>query len=63
MTSKRILFQFFRDPADSDKGHEGGGMAEAGGQKEEEKGIGQISVKIIFYCFLHAFNPVQSNSS
>ena len=38
MTSKRILFQFFRDQADSDKGHEGGGTAEAGGQKEEEKG-------------------------
>ena len=38
MTSKRILFQFFRDQADSDKGHEGSGMAEAGGQKEEEKG-------------------------
>ena len=30
--------EFFRDQADSDKGHEGGGMAEAGGQKEEEKG-------------------------
>ena len=38
MTSKRILFQFFRDQADSDKGHEGGGVAEARGQKEEEKG-------------------------
>ena len=38
MTSKRILFQFFRDQADSDKGHEGGGMATAGGQKDEEKG-------------------------
>ena len=38
MTSKRILFQFFRDQADSDKGCEGGGMAEAEGQKEEEKG-------------------------
>ena len=37
MTSKRILFQFFRDQADSDKGHEGGGVAEAG-QKKEEKG-------------------------
>ena len=37
MTSKRILFQFFRDQAESEKGHEGGGMAEAG-QKEEEKG-------------------------
>ena len=38
MTSKGILFQFFRDQADSDKGLEGGGMAEAGGQEEEEKG-------------------------
>ena len=38
MTSKHILFQFFRDQADSDKGHEGGSMAKAGGQKEEEKG-------------------------
>ena len=63
MTSKRILFQFFRDQADSDKGCEGGGMAEAGGQKEEEKGVGQISVKIILTAFLHAFNPVQSSSS
>ena len=38
MTSKHILFQFFRDQTDSEKGCEGGGMAEAGGQKEEEKG-------------------------
>ena len=38
MTLKRILFQFFRDQADSEKGCEGGGMAEARGQKEEEKG-------------------------
>ena len=38
MTSKRILFQFFRDQADSEKGREGGGVAEAGGQKEEGKG-------------------------
>ena len=37
MTSKRILFQFFRDQADSEKGREGGGMTEAGGHKEEEK--------------------------
>ena len=35
MTSKRILFQIFRDQADSEKGHEGGGVAEAG-QKEEK---------------------------
>ena len=32
-----FLFQFFRDQAESEKGHEGGGVAEAG-QKEEEKG-------------------------
>ena len=38
MTSKRILFQFFRDQVDSEKGHEVGGMAEAEGQNEEEKG-------------------------
>ena len=37
MTSKRILFQFFRDQDDSEKGREGGGMVKAG-QKEEEKG-------------------------
>ena len=37
MTSKRIIFQFFRDQADSDKGREGG-MVKAGGRKEEEKG-------------------------
>ena len=39
MSSKRILFQFFKDQAESDteKGCEGGGMAEAG-QEEEEKG-------------------------
>ena len=36
MTLKHILFQFFRDQADSEKGREGGGMAKAG-QKEEEK--------------------------
>ena len=36
MISKRILFQFFRDQADSDKGREGGDVAEAGGQKEEK---------------------------
>ena len=33
-----FLFQFFRDQAESEKGREGGGMAEAGGQEEEEKG-------------------------
>ena len=39
MSLKHILFQFFRDQADSEseKGREGGGMDEAG-QKEEEKG-------------------------
>ena len=39
MSSKCILFQFFRDQAESDseKGHEGGGVAKAG-QKEEEEG-------------------------
>ena len=37
MTLKHILFQIFRDQAESEKGHEGGGMAEAG-QKGEEKG-------------------------
>ena len=37
MTLKRILFQFFRDQAESENGYEGGGMAKAG-QKEEEKG-------------------------
>ena len=41
MTSKRIsfpIFQFFRDQAESEKGHEGAGVAKAGGQEEEEKG-------------------------
>ena len=37
MSSKRILFQFFRDQAEIEQGREGGGVAEAG-QKEEEKG-------------------------
>ena len=37
MSSKCILFQFFRDQAESEQGCEGGGVAEAG-QKEEEKG-------------------------
>ena len=31
-----FLFQFFRDQAESEKGHEGGGMAEAGGQQEKK---------------------------
>ena len=33
-----FLFQFFRDQAESEKGHEGRGVAKAGGQQEEEKG-------------------------
>ena len=39
MSSKCILFKFFRDQveSDSEKGHEGGGIAKAG-DKEEEKG-------------------------
>ena len=36
MTSKRILFQFFRDQAESEKGCEGGGVAEDAGGKEEK---------------------------
>ena len=36
MTSKSFLFQFFRDQAESEKGREGGGMAEARGQQEEK---------------------------
>ena len=38
MTPKCISFKFFRDQAESEKGREGGGMAKAGGQQEEEKG-------------------------
>ena len=39
MSLKHILFQFFRDQAESnnEKGHEGDGVADAW-QKEEEKG-------------------------
>ena len=42
MSSKRILFQFFRDQAESDseKGREGGGMAEAGQKEDKKKGVG-----------------------
>ena len=36
MTSKCILFQFFRDQAESEKGHKGGGVAEDAGGKEEK---------------------------
>ena len=55
MTSKHILFQFFRDQADSDKGH--GRRTEGGGEE-----VGQISVKIILTAFcmhLTLFNQVQ----
>ena len=63
MSSKRILFQFFRDQAESvsEKGHEGGGMAEAG-QGGGGEGVGHISVKIILTAFcmhLTLFNQVQ----
>ena len=39
MSLKHILFQFFRDQAESksEQGHKGGDVA-MGGQKEEEKG-------------------------
>ena len=37
MSSKLILFQFFRDQTESEQGCEGGSVAKAG-QKEEEKG-------------------------
>ena len=59
MISKRILFQFFRDQAESEQGHEGGGVAKAGEIGGE--GIGHISVKIKLTAFLYAFNPVQSS--
>ena len=36
MISKRILFQLFRDQAESEQGHEGGGVAEDVGGKEEK---------------------------
>ena len=61
MTSKRILFQFFRDQAESEKGHEGGGMAKAGTEGGGE-GVGHISVKIILTAFcmhLTLFNKIQ----
>ena len=34
MISNCILFQFFRSQAESDQGHEGGGVAEDMGRKE-----------------------------
>ena len=61
MTLKHILFQFFRDQAESEKGHEEGGVGpgrtEGGGE-----GVGHISVKIILTAFcmhLTLFNKVQ----
>ena len=36
MISNDILFQFFR--AEADNGHDGGGVAEDAGGKEEKKG-------------------------
>ena len=62
MSLKRILFQFFRDQAESDseKGCEGGGMAR--GRTGGGEGVGHISVKIILTAFcmhLTLFNQVQ----
>ena len=36
MISKCILFQFFRDQAESEQTHEGGGVAEDAGRKKEK---------------------------
>ena len=36
MISKGILFQFFRDQAESEQGCEGGGVSEDAGGKEEK---------------------------
>ena len=36
MISKCILFQFFRDQAESEQMHEGGGVAEDAGRKKEK---------------------------
>ena len=53
MSSKRILFQFFRDQAESEQGHEGGGVAKAG-QKEEEKGkvtlVLSVKIRLTAFC-------------
>ena len=50
MISKRILFQFFRDQAESEQECEGGGVTrgrtEGGGE-----GVGHISVKIKLTAF------------
>ena len=54
-------FPIFRDQAESEKGHEGGGMTEDAGRKEE-KGVGHISVKIKLTAFcmhLTLFDQVQ----
>ena len=62
MTSKRILFQFFRDQADSDKGHEGRWHGQFRRTEGGGEGVGQISVKIILTAFcmhLTLFNQVQ----
>ena len=56
---KCILFQFFRDQAESEQGCEGGGVAKAGEIGGE--GIGHISVKIKLTAFcmhLTLFNQV-----
>ena len=37
MISKHILFQFFRDQAESEQGHGGGGVAKDAGRKEEKE--------------------------
>ena len=47
MISKCILFQFFKDQAESKQGHEGGGVAKDTGGKE----VGDISVKIKLTTF------------
>ena len=59
MSSKRILFQFFRGQAESEQGHEWcrQGRTEGGGE-----GVGRISVKIKLTAFcmhLTLFNQVQ----
>ena len=57
MILKRILFQFFRDQAESKQGREGGGVAKDAGGKE----VGDISVKIKLTAFcvhLTLFNQV-----
>ena len=60
MILKCILFQFFRGQAESEQGHEGGGVGwnrrDGGGE-----GVGHISVKITLTAFcmhLTLFNQV-----